>query len=253
MKKSVLILLLAFTLPLLSMAVESNEALFSKGNEAYKKGKYDTALVLYKTIDSLGYKSSALYFNIGNTYFKKKDIAYAILFYERAHKLSPSDEDITFNLQLAQALAVDKINTLPEFFVSRWWRSFSELASTDAWAIWSIVLFCLTLVCVLLYLFVNILFVKKTAFTLAVILFLFSGITFSHSLQTKNVVESRQQAVVMTETVTIKSSPDKESTELFVLHEGAKVTIIDQVGEWLRIKIADGNNGWMLASNVEKI
>ena len=88
---------------------------------------------------------------------------------------------------------------------------------------------------------------------MAVILFLFSGITFSHSLQTKNVVESRQQAVVMTETVTIKSSPDKESTELFVLHEGAKVTIIDQVGEWLRIKIADGNNGWMLASNVEKI
>ncbi|HEY9124918.1 MAG TPA: tetratricopeptide repeat protein, partial [Bacteroidales bacterium] len=244
---------LAFILQIAAMAAESNEALFNKGNEAYKKGKYDTALIFYKAIDSLGYKSSELFYNMGNVFYKKKDIAHAILYYERAHKLSPSDEDITFNLQLAQALAVDKINTLPEFFVSRWWRNFSELASTDAWAIWSIVTFCISLFCVLLYLFVNILFVKKTAFTCGIILFLFSGIAFSHSLHTKRLIEGQQQAIVMSETVTVRSSPDKESTELFVIHEGTKVIIIDQVGEWLRIKIADGNNGWMLASNVEKI
>ena len=253
MKKNIILLLLTIILPAIALAVESNEQLFNKGNEAYKKGDFNTAQRIYKAIDSLGYRSSDLYFNLGNTYYKNKDIAHAILYYERAHKLTPLDDDINFNLQLAQTLAVDKINVLPEFFVKRWWRAFSELASSDVWAIWSIVFFIASLAALLAYLFVNILAVKKTTFPLAILLFIMSCVAFSHSYHNKSISEGKTEAIVMSETVTVKSSPDKESTELFVLHEGAKVTIIDQVGEWLRIKIADGNNGWMLYSNVERI
>lgn len=249
--KRILYFLILISLSLSTGA--NNNDLFKAANDAYKKAKYDTAIILYKSILKNKDIAPEVYFNLGNAYYKNKDIANAILNYERAHRLLPGDEEISFNLQLAQTMVVDKINVLPEFFVKKWWHSFSEIFSSDYWAYLSISLFIAFLIFLGAYLFTNSLIVKKVSFYLSVLILLGSAISFSHSYRIMNVAENRTEAIVMSPTVTIKSSPDDNGTDLFVIHEGVKVSVIDEVGEWLKIKIADGNNGWIKKNDIERI
>jgi tetratricopeptide (TPR) repeat protein len=226
---------------------------FTIANEYYKKAKYDSAIIKYEGILAKGYESAEVYYNLGNSYYKKNNIPRAILNYERARLLKPNDDEINFNLQLAQTMVVDKINALPEFFLKRWWHSFSYLFSSDTWAVISISTFILMLISIGFYLFTSHSMLKKLSFYFAILLLLISGISLSHSLSLKREITSHQTAIIMTPTVNVKSSPDENGTEIFVIHEGTKVKIIDQVGDWVRIKIADGNNGWLKVNDMEKI
>jgi tetratricopeptide (TPR) repeat protein len=228
-------------------------SIFSEANEAYKKSQFDTAEVLYDSIIKTGFETPELYFNLGNVYFKKKDIANAMLNYERARKLSPGDDEINFNLQLAQTMVTDKINILPEFFLNRWWRNFAELYSSDHWAVFSICFFISFLFFSILYLFANRMWIKKISFWIGIVLLALCLVTFSNSWFNKQTYQDHSGAIVMNPSVTIKSSPDENGTELFVIHEGAKVWVTDEVGEWLKIKIADGNNGWLKKVDIRAI
>jgi tetratricopeptide (TPR) repeat protein len=236
-----------------SVFANNNAAIFNIANEFYKKEKYDTAIILYDSILKSGYEAAEVYFNLGNAYFKKKSIAEAILNYERAHKLAPNDDNINFNLQLSQTMIVDKINVLPEFFLKHWWKSFSELYSSNTWAKLSIVFFIFALLLATVYLFTIRLWLKKLSFWLVLTFILFSALGFYNSYQHKNMSEAHSTAIVMTPSVTIKSSPDENGTDLFVIHEGLKVWIVDSVDNWLKITIADGNSGWLKNSDVEPI
>ena len=226
---------------------------FVRANQLYTAAQYDSAVKLYETILSKGYESAELYYNLGNAYYKAGNIPKAILNYERARLLKPNDEEINFNLQLAQTMVVDKINVLPEFFLKRWWRSFSYWFSSNVWAVISLICFVIMLIGVAVYLFIATSVLKKISFFLSVLLLAMSLVSLSHSLSLKKERTAHNTAIVMSPTVTVRSAPDENSTELFVIHEGTKVWIIDQVGDWLRIKIADGNNGWLKLLEVEKI
>jgi tetratricopeptide (TPR) repeat protein len=252
MKKYILLTasLLIFSVSLFS---KSNSDIFNEANAAYKKGQYDTAVSLYESVLKTGFESPEVYFNLGNSYYKKKDIANAVLNYERAHKLAPGDEEINFNLQLAQAMVVDKINVLPEFFLKHWLKAFSELYSSDTWALFSIGFFIVCLLFVLLYLFANLLWLKKVGFWLGIFVLFLSVVSFGNSYREKQVNQQLSGAVVMSASVTLKSSPDEDGTDLFVLHEGAKIWVKDRVGDWLKVNIADGNSGWLKKTEIEEI
>ena len=61
-------------------------------------------------------------------------------------------------------------------------------------------------------------------------------------------------AIVMRPVVSVKSSPSAESSQdLFILHEGTKVQMLDQVGSWTNIELADGRQGWIRTSDIEAI
>ena len=64
---------------------------------------------------------------------------------------------------------------------------------------------------------------------------------------------NRKGAVIFSSTVTVKSSPDESGTDLFVIHEGLKVDIKEELSGWCNIKIADGSSGWVKQSTLEKI
>jgi tetratricopeptide (TPR) repeat protein len=236
-----------------SLFAADNGSLFEQANNAYKKSEYNAAISLYNSILKTGYEASDVYFNLGNAYYKKKDIANAILNYERAHRLNPGNDDINFNLQLSQTMIVDKINSLPEFIMFKWWRNFSEFLSSNSWAWASILFFILALISVAVYLFTRLRWLKISSFWIATVFTFFSLMSFIHSYQIKSLNESHTYAIVMSASVTLKSSPVDNGNDLFVLHEGTKVTIMDAVGEWLKIKIADGNNGWLKKSDIEEI
>jgi tetratricopeptide (TPR) repeat protein len=227
--------------------------IFDRANDFYKKEQYDTSIILYESILKSGVESSEVYYNLGNAYYKKKNIARAILNFERAHKLAPGDDNISFNLQLAQTMIVDKINTLPEFFLKHWWRYFSELFSSNGWGILSIIFFIVALILAIIYLFTVKLWLKKLSFWLVLILIAISIVSFFNSYQLKSRSLAKTSAIVMTPSITIKSSPDENGTDLFVIHEGLKVWVIDKVDNWSKIIIADGNSGWLKNSDIEPI
>ncbi len=230
------------------------QALIKAANTFYTEGKFKVALKYYLKVEELGYVSAELYYNIGNANYKMNDIASAILYYERALKLKPNDKDAKNNLILAQAFVVDKIENIPEIFIGKWLRNFRNIFNSNIWVTISMLSFILFIFFAAIYLFSGTYRLKKISFFIAVISVFVSvtSLIIGHK-QYKNEKE-RREAIVMSPTVAVKSSPVANSTDLFVLHEGIKVYIEDSTqNNWYEIKITDGRVGWLKKEDIEKI
>ena len=230
------------------------QQLWQKANAAYSEGNWDDAIKDYGMIASLGIENAQLYYNIGNANFKAGNLPEAILNYERALKIDPSYADARYNLEFASTQTQDRIEAVPEFILKTWTRKVCYLLGSDQWAI--IFLVGLGLLCSMILLF----FLspstagKRTGFILAIVLLLFDGAALGFSLHQKNDYSVRDEAIVMSPVISAKSSPSQSGNmDLFVLHEGTKVTVIDTVGDWYNISISDGRQGWVRAGDLEVI
>ena len=224
-----------------------------KADEAYTAGSYDTALEIYTSALDKGYESADLYYNVANCYFRKGELAASILNYERALKLDPSHDDAKHNLEFAESRTVDKIDSLGSVFLVDWWNAIANITSADAWAWIAISLFVVLLVSLSLYIFVRKMWVRKVGFSVAIVALFFTIISILCAYTRYEVETSKSEAIVFSQTVTIKSSPDSSGNDLFILHEGTKVNIKSTLGEWVEISTSDGNSGWMPASAIEVI
>jgi tetratricopeptide (TPR) repeat protein len=231
---------------------QHNEWLDS-ANQAYTNGDYTQAIDHYEMILEHGYESAALYYNLGNAYYKQNIIDKAILNYERALLLKPNDEDIKYNLEMANRLTVDRIEKLPEFFLDVWFRNSINWFSSNQWAIISISAFVLALIFISIYLYTRKYGIKKLSFWLGLALVLVTIFSLIFSYQQKKKIIIKDTAIVMSPSVTVKSSPDLSGTDLFVIHEGTKVWLQDEVGEWKEIKLSDGSKGWLRTDDIEEI
>jgi tetratricopeptide (TPR) repeat protein len=225
----------------------------AKANKAYSAGAYTEAADLYQKIVTEGFASSELYYNLGNTYFKMNDYPRAILWFERARRLDPGNDDIDFNLNVANTKISDKIEPLPALFYKRWFNSLIHLFPVDSWALLCICTFIAGLLGLVLYLASRVLILRKIGFWVAIGLFFISIATVVFAWSGYNFAESTSEAIVFAPTITVKSSPDEKSTDLFVLHEGTKVSLLDQISGWYEIRIANGSVGWLPKSALEKI
>lgn len=227
--------------------------LFDSANAFYAKGNYEKAITQYEAIINMDQVSAELYYNLGNAYYKTNEIGLAILNYERAKKLDPSSEDLLTNLKLANQKTEDKIDKAPELFLTTWKNSMVELFSEQTWSILCIFTFLLSLVFISLFILSQHSSIKKTGFfggafllTAAVITFMLAGHKYELDKDSSN-------AVITSATATITGSPGDKGTKLFILHEGTKVSITQDAGEWVEIKIANGNIGWIKNTLLEKI
>lgn len=227
--------------------------MWEQANAAYNNGDYASAMTQYEAIQAEGLHSAALYYNMANAYFKMDELAEAILYYNRALRLAPADEDIRHNLEYAEQMTRDSIEEIPEFILTTWVRAVRGALSSTAWCILSLVLLVVSLSMMLVYLLAQRLSLRKTGFYVMVVagvLFLLTTI-FAWS-EGRMDVEHRE-AVIMNSAVSIKSSPDRAATELFVLHEGTKVVIGETISGWAEVRIADGRKGWIEESRIERI
>ncbi|MFO7924213.1 MAG: tetratricopeptide repeat protein [Bacteroidales bacterium] len=229
------------------------EESFNTANQLYTEGRYEEAISLYEQITGAGYHSADLYYNLGNAYYRSNKIPSAILNYERAALLDPADEDIQANLELARMHVRDRIEELPDFFLNRWWKNARDLMSTEKWAAISVSTFIATLVFLSVFLLSSSVFVKKTSFWMAVVIFLFSVLGFSFGLDRRNYLKNHNTAIVFSPVVSVKSSPDINSTDLFIIHEGTRVWVEDSLGDWRAVRLSDGNKGWLKADAVKMI
>jgi tetratricopeptide (TPR) repeat protein len=218
---------------------------FERGVQYYSSGSYKEAVDVWTEVYNTGYRSASLNYNIANAYFKLQNIPQALLFYERAYLLDPTNEDINYNLQITRTLIVDRFQAIPELFFIRWYNLISLLISSNQWAIISISSFFVFLILLSLYVFSTRYLYKVTGFWLALFFLLISASSMAFSQRNKLLVYDSHKAIIFTPAVSGKSSPDSSGTDLFVLHEGTKVSIEDEVGEWYEIRLSDGNKGWI--------
>lgn len=227
-------------------------ALFEKANQAYKEGAYDSAKTLYKEIAENGILSSELLYNLGNCSYKEGNWASAILNYERALRLAPDNEDVRYNLEIANSRITDKIEPIDSFFLTEWWQDFALMLHPDTWGWLSLVIFTMMIAAFSFFLIGKESDYRKLGFInfiFGILLFVLSFSLGNSALKWKN----RSEAIVFAPTVNVKSEPNFKGTDQFVLHEGIKVTVIDEESEWLRIKLSDGNSGWVSRQSIEKI
>jgi len=224
-----------------------------RANKAYMAGFYENAAQLYEKILDEGKVAPEAYYNLGNAYFKMNQIPKAILNYERALKYQPGDEDIIYNLNIANARLVDKIDVLPELFYIRWWKSLRQWLSPDQWAISLILLFTFVFIFAALFLLSRNVNLRKSFFAFSLIFLMLTFLSAALAYQSYNQSVDQKTAIVMAPTLPVKSSPDESSIDLFVIHEGLKVTLLDKIGTWTEIRIANGNIGWVKQSDIQPI
>jgi tetratricopeptide (TPR) repeat protein len=229
------------------------DELLQQAGNYYRNGEFDKAINLYEELVSDGYEGISLYFNLGNSYYRIGKIGYAILNYERALKLSPSDEDVKHNLAFANLSTVDRIQPLPAFFLFEWWESILVLLSVNGGTYITFFFYLLLLFLIVAYFFAKTISQQK--------LILFSGlgtlVILLLSVSLLIVKINREQTVIggviIEQSITVKTSPDPKSTDAFVIHEGLKVNLEDQLDEWVKIRLADGKVGWVENDAVVKI
>ena len=229
------------------------EALWDMANTAYNEGNFEKAAATYEQILSQNLHSAALYYNLANAYFKLGELGKALLNYNRASRIAPGDEDIRHNQEYAEKMTKDSIEKIPEFFLTTWLRSVRGAMSCTAWTVLSIVMLAVALVMALLYLLAQRMSLRKVGFyTMAVALLLFVA-TSIFAISERNQLVGRSEAIVMSTAASVKSSPDRSATELFVLHEGTKVSIGASTDGWAEVRIADGRKGWIEDKRIERI
>lgn len=229
------------------------EALWDRANTAYINGDYHAAMEFYEELVARGLGSAKLYYNLGNAYFKDGLTGRAILYYHKALRLAPGNDDIRYNLSVAEARAKDRIEAIPDFFLTEWIRAAHRTMSCTAWSVLSLAALVLTLGLFLIYLLAQRLSLRKGGFYGTILAGVLFVLTTCFAAGERREMLDDSHAVVMAASTAVKSSPDKSSTDLFVLHEGTLVSITNRLEGWCEITIADGKKGWLEAKTIETI
>ncbi|MDR0892514.1 MAG: tetratricopeptide repeat protein [Mediterranea sp.] len=237
----------------LSANVQATDTTKAAADSAYIKEDYAEAIQIYEALLKHG-EAAEVYYNLGNSYYKSGELAKAILNYERALLMQPGNADIRANLEIARAKTVDKVEAVPDIFFVAWIKSLIDTTSADGWATWAIASFILFILSLFAYIFSKQVLVKKLGFIAGLVFIAISVCTNLFAAQQKDQLVSRSEAIVMPPSITVRSTPSESGTELFILHEGRKVSIKDNsMKGWKEISLEDGKVGWVPASSVEII
>lgn len=225
--------------------------------DAFNEGKFSEAATVYEKLisehNAKGEISSDLYYNLGNAYFRDGEIAKAILNYERALLLNPSDKDIRHNIRFANTRIEDKLENTGSFFLSNWINAFQETMSSNAWAWFAVVCFIILIICIFVFFFSKTVLPKKVTFYSGIVLVVLVILGNVFSFRQRSDILVRDNAIIMTSSAVVRSSPNTNGKEVFTLHAGTKVKISKEDRDWSEIVTTAGNVGWVENKRIEKI
>lgn len=230
-----------------------NEAIFNRATEAYNNGDYEKAITYYNEILENGEHSAALYFNLGNAYYKLNQIAPSVYNYEKALLLSPNDAEIKNNLSYAQNMTLDAIEVMPETGLVKIYKTLTGVLTFDQWSYVAVVFMVLFVLLYIAFYYFKYAMRKRIAFITGIISLLVSVMAAVFAYVQYNDFMADRPAIVFDNETHIKAEPNKRSQQIFVLHEGTKVSVLDELNEWKKIKIADGKTGWVTSESIKML
>ena len=227
---------------------------FLQANKLYNNSKYEQSIELYFQILDSGVHSSELYFNIGNAHYRLNDIANSILFYERSLKLNPFDNDVTNNLNMVKNSLIDDIAMVPPSFIDKQLNTISNLLDYSSWGKVLILLSFIFLILFVVYFFSNKPITKRTAFTSLFFIIIVIALTLWISLNAYQNNYLEKYAIIFSTKIEVKTDPNERSDNLLTLHLGTKVKIIDNFNvDWIKIKLVNGQEGWIKKNEIKII
>ena len=234
MKKIIFILLILYCF----QSLADTEA-FKKGNTEYLNENYTSAISIYDSILTQNLESSEIYYNLGNCYYKIQDWGNAIWYYEKSLKLNKSQKTIE-NINLTKLELIDRIEPLPKLFYKKWYEHLLTLLNTKMWQI--LIIISIWIILIIKIIESQIKYKNKHLLNCMTIITL-CLICITYSSYKENYI--KKYAIIFTSSTTVNSAPTNNSSNLFSLHYGSKIQIIDKVDKWTNIKIESGNTGWI--------
>lgn len=245
MRRSTLILTAVILFSTVAWAGQSYpDSLFLTANQMYEHNSYTEAVNLYDHVLKQGFSHTNLYYNLGNAYYQMGRLGDAIWAYEKGLKFNPRDGDLRFNLRVANARIVDRVEAPETLFILEWYGMLKRGFSPSQWLV---VVSSFFLISGLIYsggsLFelvsrriVNNLITATLAMTVL------SSIIFADLYF--DLLDNEEGVIVATEAKAY-SAPTDIGNLLFVVHEGTKVKISSQQFPWMEIELIDGKKGWI--------
>ena len=229
------------------------QSAFEKGNTLYQKGDYQNAIASYESIVKSGQESAEVYFNLGNCYYRLNKVAPAVYNFEKALLLNPCDSEIQNNLAFAKKMAIDEITETPKVGFSKIIADFTSSFHYDTWA-WIAILFSvLFLIGFVVYYFSNSTTLKRVFFSGMILFMLFLMVSIFSGFYEKNRVNNDRPAIVFADVISVKSEPNASAQDAFTLHAGTKVTILEELGNYKKIQLADLKEGWIEKTAIKEL
>ncbi len=226
---------------------------FEAANTAYQKGDFSTAITRYESILQSGSYSNEIHYNLGNAYYKTNNLGKAILHYERALLAAPRDVDTQFNLDIAKAKTQDDLDQIGNFFLAEWWQGLHKLFSSSIWGALTILSLWAGIAGLIIWLLGETRDRKKQGFIGGLSLLGLSLFLYFVASSQANFEQHSRMAIVLEDTIEVKNGPDPQSTAVIEIHEGLKVELLDQIGEWYKVKLTNGDEGWLPMNSLEEI
>ncbi|MDT0606465.1 tetratricopeptide repeat protein [Croceitalea rosinachiae] len=231
--------------------VAQNNTLFEHATEAYNKGEYQKAIGFYEKILENKQHSPELYFNLGNSYYKLGEIGPSIYYYEKALLLKPNDIEIKNNLGYANNMRLDAIDEMPETAFTSFYKTVTNYLSFEQWAYLSVGMVFLFVLGYVVYYFLYNATQKRIAFIISASGLVIAAISVVMAYFQYKDFKHDKPAIIFSREIAITSEPNERSEKLFTLHEGTKVNVLEKLGDWQKIKIADGQTGWLPSENLK--
>lgn len=225
-------------------STESAQEIFQQANEQYAKKDYKKAVSNYQSLVDEGFQSFELYYNLGNAYFKSEEVAPALLYYYKAQKLQPGNEEVAFNIHFAEQQTIDKIETPHEFFIASWWKQIFMSTSISKWTTFLRISLFFSVFAFVAYLFLNQLKFRKIGFYSGSVLLLLTFFFFLAGNAQYRYFKNTQFGIIYSLSTTVRSTPS-EGEKLFILHEGTKVKLLENIGDEVKIALPNGKEGWI--------
>ncbi len=235
------------------LAANAEQDLFSSANENYEAGDFKSAIEQYEELLEEGFQSAELHYNLGNSYFRLNDLGYAVLHLEKAALLAPRNKDIEYNLQVVRSNLPDQIEVISEFFVTRWWKNLQTMFGPRGWGIIGLIFLWAGIAGLVIWFRGSNRQLRKRGFVIGLSLLILSIFPFALGFSASKNIKNSKRAVITIAQIDLKSAPDEDSENILELHAGTSLSILDEIGDWKKIRLSNGEEGWLETAVLEKI
>lgn len=234
-----------------SMAADTGNAVWSKGNQLYQQKQYDSALACFQQVAVAHPRVAEVYYNIGNTYYKLNRIGPAVLNYEKALHLNPDYTEARENLQLTQNRISNRVQGTQDIFFVNWWQRITKASLANMWAILALGTFATILLIMAVNRYRKNNDVRIPAQVTGILYFAFLCMLILAFFSAQNATNTNM-AVVMQNDAPLMNADLKGKAQSLV-PEGTTVKINTIKGDYADVTLADGRRGWLQYGLLSKI